>query len=150
MSPSQLCMYTACWLRLEKLPGVKVPSLGHTVSHILPSSAEPGSQPTADLFTPQGIINQDRGGGCLSRLGDRHVLPSVNGASHTPDSSWQGNLPKGPQIINTYFPASRKTCPMQTSFSPVTESGGLAKRQSYEECQWTCPSIHPSPSACPW
>lgn len=89
--------------------------------------------PTEDPWTSQGIIIQGRGGGCLSPPGDRRVLPSLNGASRSLDSSWWGNLPKWPQNIDTYCPVLAKICPWQVIFSLLTEAGSLSKRKPHEK-----------------
>ena len=46
----------ACWLHLETLPGGEVSSVGHTISHILPSSAEPGPQKIPEH--PRGLSSR--------------------------------------------------------------------------------------------
>ena len=89
--------------------------------------------PTEDPWTPQGVIIQGRGGGCLCPPGNRRVLHSLNGASRTLDSSWWGNLPKWPQNINTYCPVLAKICPWQVIFSLLTEAGSLSKRKPHEK-----------------
>ena len=74
MSPSRLlCMYRVCELSSKRLPGAKVPSLGHIISCILCSSAEPGPPQIAEHLrgppTRAGVKD------ALSPPGDRHVLP---------------------------------------------------------------------------
>ena len=102
-----LCMYTVCWLHSEKLPGAKVPALGHTISHILPSSAEPGPPWIPELLG--GLSTRAGVEDALSPPRDRHVLPQQRWlliflAQMAPKS-------------NTYCPALSNICPGQINFS---------------------------------
>ena len=108
VAPSRLlCMYTVCWLHPEKLPGAKVPALGHTISHILPSSAEPGPPRIPEHLG--GLSARAGAEDALSPPRDRHVLPQQRWLL-----KFLAQMAPKP---NTYCPALSNVCPGQINFS---------------------------------